>query len=116
MTSISTIFSQPSYSSSSSPLASQASALDLSQGLVSAQEGSDADNANRGESLEQVPLCIVEKEDTLHRNDGAKEHGMRDGSISQSLLRMTEVSAKSKPLSQVSTYIFFFSLIIHIQG
>lgn len=80
------------------PLTGETAALHLAQRLGSAQEGDQADGANRGQGLEQVPAAVVEEEDALHGNDGTEKGDVRDGGASEGLLDVRHVGAEREPL------------------
>lgn len=82
------------------PLASKATALDLAEGLGAAEEDGDADDADDGQGLEQVPGAVVEEEDALHGDDGAEEGGVGDGGRAEGLGEVVEVGAEREPLGR----------------
>jgi hypothetical protein len=82
---------------SRSSQASQTALLNLRQCPATAQESHDRDKSCGGQSLEKVPGCVVQEEDTLHSHDGTEEQSMGDRGIAQSLAQMIGVGAQSCP-------------------
>lgn len=83
------------------PLASEASALDLTKSLGSTQEGGNADNSDDRQNLEEVPADIVHVEYKLHGNDGAEEDTVGDGSCRKCLLEVGNIAAEDGPLLEL---------------
>lgn len=59
-----------------SPQTSQSPLLYFSQGSTATHKGDGSHGRSGGESLEEVPAVVVEKEDALKHDDGAKEDRM----------------------------------------
>lgn len=83
------------YVQSSKP--SQPPLLNLGERPASADEGYETDETCGGQGLEQVPGGIVQEEDALHCKYRAKEDGMRNGRIAQSLAEVVYVGAQCQP-------------------
>jgi hypothetical protein len=81
------------------PLSSQASALDFTKSLGSAQEGDDSNESDDRQRLEKIPADVVEVEYQLHGDDGSEENAMRDRGSRERLLEVCNISAEDKPLS-----------------
>lgn len=84
------------------PLSSQSSGLDLPKGLGAAQKRNNRHDTHHRQCLEQVPRAIVQKEDSLHGDDGSEKEGVRERRIANGLGGVAKVAAKANPLQQLA--------------
>lgn len=93
------------HSGSSSPVlrlpeSGKPSALDFTQSAATADECDGSGHCDGREDLEESPRTIVQEEDALDGEEGAKEHNVRDRSRLQGGRQVVDVDAEEEPLEQ----------------
>ena len=82
------------------PESGKPSALDLAQSTAAADECDGSDHCDSREDLEQSPGSIVQEEDALDGEKGAKEHDVRNRSRLQGGRQVVDVDTEEEPLEQ----------------
>lgn len=76
---------------------SQPPPLNFTQRLGTRHESHRSYSTRNRQRLEQIPSGIVHKEHTFHRNDAAKEQGMRNGRSLHCLAQVIDVGSQRPP-------------------
>lgn len=79
--------------------------MDLGESPASGQESDQSHGRQDRESLEQVPACIVEEEDSLDANDRSDEQRVRHRGVGESLGDVVDVASEVEPLQHRSVWL-----------
>ena len=83
-------------------LASEASALNLTQCAATAHECDRTSHTYSGEDLEQVPGCVVEEENALEGDKRSKEDGVGERCRLEGGGKMVDIGTEEEPLKDIS--------------